>query len=288
MPPATDSSFGPLVSVGGLATLLESDREAPAMLDVRWQLGGPAGRPKYLNGHIPGAVFVDLETELSAPRRRGGTGGRHPLPDADAFTRSMRASGVFVGRGVIAYDAAGGLAAARAWWLLRYFGHAQVAVLDGGFAAWVRAGHPVQRDVPRVDPGDFTARPGGMALIDAEDAAALPRRGGVLLDARASERFSGESEPVDPVAGHIPGALNLPATALLDDSGRFRSPAELRTAFAAAGAGDGVPVGAYCGSGVTAAQEVLALELAGLQAALYAGSWSDWISDPTRPVARGA
>lgn len=287
MPPGTDSSLGPLVSVGELATLLESDRDAPAMLDVRWQLGGPAGRPEYLEGHIPGAVWVDLETDLSATRKRDGSGGRHPLPDPEAFTRSMRAAGVWGGRGAVAYDAGNALSAARAWWLLRYFGHRQVAVLDGGLGAWISAGYPVQTDVPTVKPGTFEARPGGMPLLDAEDVAALAGRG-VLLDARASERFRGDDEPVDPVPGHIPGAVNLPATALLDQSGRFRSPTELRTAFAAAGVSAGVPVGAYCGSGVTAAQEVLALELAGMQAALYAGSWSDWISDPTRPVARGA
>jgi thiosulfate/3-mercaptopyruvate sulfurtransferase len=287
MPPAAVRFWGALVSPAQLAGLLEDERDPPAVLDVRWELGAPPGRPEYLKGHIPGAVFVDLEADLSATQARDGSGGRHPLPKAGAFTRSMRAAGVRAGCGAIAYDAGNALAAARAWWLLRYFGHRQVAVLDGGFAAWTSAGYPVQTEVPVVIPGDFEARPGGMPLIDAGDVAPVAGRG-VLLDARASERFSGESEPVDPVAGHIPGAVNLPATALLDEAGRFLSPAELRTAFAAEGVSAGVPVAAYCGSGVTAAQEVLALELAGVQAALYAGSWSDWISDPTRPVARGA
>jgi thiosulfate/3-mercaptopyruvate sulfurtransferase len=287
MPPAAVRFWGALVSPAQLAGLLEDERDPPAVLDVRWELGAPPGRPEYLKGHIPGAVFVDLEADLSATRARDGSGGRHPLPEAGAFARSMRAAGVRAGCVAVAYDAGNALAAARAWWLLRYFGHHHVAVLDGGFAAWTSAGYPVQTEVPVVIPGDFEARPGGMPLIDAGDTAAVAGRG-VLLDARASERFSGESEPVDPVAGHIPGAVNLPATALLDEAGRFLSPSELRTAFAAEGVSAGVPVAAYCGSGVTAAQEVLALELAGVQAALYSGSWSDWISDPTRPVARGA
>ena len=286
MPPGTASSWRALVSPAELAVLLEDDGNRPAVLDVRWQLGGTPGRPEYLEGHIPGAVFVDLETDLSASPERHGSGARHPLPDAGAFTRSMRAAGVSNGRGVVVYDAASAMSAARAWWLLRYFGHRRVAVLDGGLAAWVGAGCPIEAGESRVQPGDFDAHPGAMALIDANNAAALAVRG-VLLDARASERFRGEHEPVDPVAGHIPGAVNLPATALVDASGKLRARVELRSAFAAAGIGDGVDVGAYCGSGVTAAQEVLALELAGVQAALYAGSWSDWISDPDRPVACG-
>jgi thiosulfate/3-mercaptopyruvate sulfurtransferase len=253
------------------------------VLDVRWSLGGPPGREEYDRGHIPGAVFVDLDRELSAPP---GRGGRHPLPDATSFQAAMRAAGVSCERPVVVYDALGSMAAARAWWLLLYFGHPTVMVLDGGLAAWAAAGRPLDTAPPDPQPGDFTAHPGGMPLLDAAAAAALPERG-VLLDARAPERYRGESEPVDSVAGHIPGARSLPATELVDQDGRFRDTAALRAKFEAAGVRGGLEVGAYCGSGVTAAHEVLALELAGYAAALYAGSWSEWITDPTRPVATG-
>src|SRR6185437_7989035 len=183
------------------------------------------------------------------------------------------------------YDDANGLAAARAWWLLRYFGHAQVALLDGGLAAWLAAGRPLAdgEETPS-EPGDFTARPGAMPVIDAHQAAQLARTG-VLIDARAPERYRGESEPMDPVAGHIPGARNRPMARNLDASGRFRPRAELAAELADLG---GTDVGAYCGSGITAAHTVLALELAGVGgAALYPGSWSEWITDPDRPVATG-
>lgn len=199
----------------------------------------------------------------------------------------MRAAGVGNARPVVVYDARSSMAAARAWWLLRYFGHGKVAVLDGGIAAWTAAGYLLSRARPEVPPGDFVARPGGMPVLHAEDAAALASSRGVLLDARAPERFRGEREPVDPVAGHIPGARNAPATLALCDSGRFRRRAELRAAFERAGVRPNVQVGAYCGSGVTAAHEVLALELAGYGAALYPGSWSEWITDPRRPIACG-
>jgi thiosulfate/3-mercaptopyruvate sulfurtransferase len=284
MPQAAASS--PLISAAELAQLLVGE-DPPTVLDVRWQLGAPPMRPEYLRGHIPGAVFVELESELSSAPARDGSGGRHPLPTADAFARSMRVAGVSNARGVVVYDAASAMAAARAWWLLRYFGHRRVAVLDGGLAAWMQAGCPVEREAPLVQAGDFEARPGGMPLIDADGAAELAARG-VLLDARAAERFRGEREPVDPIAGHIPGAVNLPSDRNVDQSGRFLAPRELVEGFRRAGVGDDVAVGAYCGSGVVAAHEVLALELAGVRAALYGGSWSDWISDSRRPVARSA
>lgn len=274
---------GLLTSASELAELLGSGPRRPAVLDVRWTLGGPPGREDYERGHIPGAVFVDLDTELAAPP---GPRGRHPLPDAGAFTEAMRAAGVSAGRPVVAYDAANSVAAARAWWLLRYFGHSQVTVLDGGLAAWVAAGYPVSTEAPEVELGDFRARPGAMAVLDAEGAAELARHG-LLLDARAPERFRGEQEPVDPVAGHIPGARNLPSAGTVGENGRFLAPAALRAAFERVGAREGVEVGTYCGSGVTAAHEVLALALAGFPAALYPGSWSDWITDPRRPVAKG-
>jgi thiosulfate/3-mercaptopyruvate sulfurtransferase len=256
----------------------------PAVLDIRWALGGPPGREEYERGHIPGAVFIDLDTELAGPP---GARGRHPLPEAVAFEAAMRAAGVGRDGPVVVYDAGNSLAAARGWWLLRYFGHPDAAVLDGGFAGWVGAGYPVSAELPSPEPGDFTARPGAMPVIDAAGARRLAADG-VLLDARAPERFSGEHEPIDPVAGHIPGARNVPAAGNVDGGGRFLDPAALRERFARAGVFEGAEVGAYCGSGVTAAHEVLALELAGVRAALYPGSWSEWITDPSRPVATGA
>jgi thiosulfate/3-mercaptopyruvate sulfurtransferase len=272
-----------LITVEGLAGALAGGAQRPALLDVRWELGGPPGRAQYAEGHIPGAVFVDLEHDLAgAP----GPEGRHPLPSPAAFTAAMRVAGVFIDRPVVVYDAASAIAAARAWWLLRYHGHRHVTVLDGGLAAWVKAGHPVQVPVPVVSPGDFVARPGQMPVLDAAQAAQCAAVG-VLLDARAPERFRGELEPVDAVAGHIPGAVNRPTAANVDGSGRFREPATLRSQFEAIGIRDGVAVGSYCGSGITAAHQVLALELAGYRAALYPGSWSEWITDPHRPVAGG-
>jgi thiosulfate/3-mercaptopyruvate sulfurtransferase len=180
------------------------------------------------------------------------------------------------------------MAAARGWWTLRYFGHPDVRVLDGGYRAWTEAGLPVTTDRPAPAPGDFTAEPGHMPVLDAAGAQATARDG-LLLDARAGERYRGETEPVDPVAGHIPGAVSAPTAGNANPDGTFRDPAELAARFTALGAGTrpAVPVGAYCGSGVTAAHEVLALALAGIPAALYVGSWSDWITDPTRPIATG-
>jgi thiosulfate/3-mercaptopyruvate sulfurtransferase len=271
-----------LISADELAALLGS----VTILDVRWDVTRSADRAGYLEGHIPGAVFVDLDADLAAPP---GPGGRHPLPEAGAFESAMRRLGVCDSRPVVAYDASSGMAAARAWWLLRFFGHQDVRVLDGGLAAWNAAGLSLSVAVPAVAPGDFVARPGGMPLLDAAGARALAESGGVLIDARASERFRGEREPIDPVAGHIPGAVNRPTTLNVDpESGHFLDPAALRDAFEQLGVRPGVAVGAYCGSGVTAAHELLALSVAGFDdAALYAGSWSEWIRDPKRPVQTG-
>jgi thiosulfate/3-mercaptopyruvate sulfurtransferase len=273
-----------LITVDELHDALAGD--PPTLLDVRWELGGPPGRDLYLEGHIPGAVFVDLDTGLAGPP---GAGGRHPLPAADDFAVSMRSAGVSGDRAVVVYDAGNSVAAARAWWLLRYFGHARVLVLDGGLAAWVAAGNPVSSEPVSVSrsPGDFVARAGGMPLLDAEGAASLAGAG-VLLDARAPERFRGEQEPIDPVAGHIRCAVNLPVSELVGADGRFLGSEALRSRFAEVGIGGrGGSVGAYCGSGVAASYEVLALELAGYRGALYVGSWSEWITDPARPVATG-
>jgi thiosulfate/3-mercaptopyruvate sulfurtransferase len=270
-----------LVSPAALADELACG-SVPVLLDVRWRLGGPPGLDSYGEGHLPGAVFVDLDRDLAAPP---GPGGRHPLPDPAAFEKAMRAAGVSQDRPVVVYDDRDATAAARAWWLLRYHGHENVRVLDGGYQAWVAAGLPVSTADPAAEPGDFTARPGHMPVLDATGAASMARTG-LLLDARAGERYRGEHEPVDPVAGHIPGAVSAPTADNVNPDGTFRSSAELAGRFAALGAE--ANVGAYCGSGVTAAHEVLALALAGIPAALYVGSWSNWITDPARPVATGS
>jgi thiosulfate/3-mercaptopyruvate sulfurtransferase len=255
----------------------------PVVLDVRWALGGPSGAGDYRLGHIPGAQFVDLDRELSAPPGPG----RHPLPDAAAFEAAMRIHGVSGARPVVVYDAASGTSAARAWWLLRYFGHPQVALLDGGFAAWIASGLPVARgDEPAPPLGDFTASPGALPLLDADGAAAMATHG-VLVDARAPERYRGEAEPIDPVAGHIPGARNMPAQQTLGGDGRLLEPDALRDRFAAVGVRAGEPVAVYCGSGVVATQEIFAMAVAGIEASLYAGSWSEWITDPRRPIEMG-
>ncbi|MEU6312552.1 sulfurtransferase [Streptomyces sp. NPDC047014] len=255
----------------------------PLLLDVRWQLGGPDQRPAYLAGHLPGAVYVDLDSELAGPP---GAGGRHPLPDPEAFGAAMRRAGVGADGPVVVYDGGQGWAAARAWWLLRWAGHPDVRVLDGGLAAWTAAGGEVTAGQVTPAEGDFKPTPGALGVLDA-DAAALRAREGVLLDARAGERYRGEVEPIDPVGGHIPGALSAPTTENVDADGRFLPAEALRARFGALGASAGAPVGVYCGSGVSGAHEVLALEVAGIGADLYAGSWSHWSSDPSRPVATG-
>lgn len=258
----------------------------PILLDVRWSLTGPPGRGLYDAGHLPGASFVDLDQELSSPHRPGET-GRHPLPSADVFEAAMRRAGVSPGSRVVLYDVGDGFGAARAWWCLKYFGGPDAAILDGGYRAWVEAGLPVEDTTPQPEPGTFTAKPGGMPLLDADGAMELARNG-VLLDARPANRFRGEDETIDPKGGHIPGAVSAPATMSTHPNGRFLPPEQLRERFEALGVDGSRPVGAYCGSGVTAAHEVFALELAGIPAALYVGSWSDWITDPNRPIATGA
>jgi thiosulfate/3-mercaptopyruvate sulfurtransferase len=289
-----------LISVSSLARALRAEPdERPVVLDVRWRLGGPPGIGSYLAGHIPSAVFLDLDRDLCGlPGRRG----RHPLPGAAAFQGVMRRAGVSTGGPVVVYDDADATAAGRAWWTLRYFGHHEVRVLDGGYRAWAAAGEPVERGAGGGTEddseaaghgrrkGDFTAVPGGMPALGAQEAARLARSG-ILLDARVAERYRGEVEPVDPVAGHIPGAVSAPTGANVREDGHFKTAAELGARFAqlgvCAGGSTGAEVGVYCGSGVTAAHEVLALSLIGVPAALYVGSWSEWVADPARPVAVG-
>ena len=301
------------------------------VLDVRWTLAGP-DRDGYVAGHLPGAVFCDLDADLAAAP---GAGGRHPLPEPEQLVRSMARLGVQPGRRVVVYDGGVAAAAARAWWALRWIGHDDVRVLDGGLPAWVTAGGSVETgDVPAQpapapssSAGDATGEAGGgavggMPTVDADEIlAGVVRRAagagaaggsdsaggmggsdggdgsagvesgdeaGVLLDARAPERYRGEVEPIDLVAGHIPGARSLPSTTMLDAEGRYLPALVLRDMFAAAGADGEQPVTAYCGSGITASQLVLAAHEAGIDAALYPGSWSHWITDPSRPVATGA
>jgi len=273
-----------LVGVESLAADLANE-PAPVVLDVRWQLGGPPGIDSYRRGHLPTAVFTDLDRVLAGPP---GPGGRHPLPEVAAFQAAMRAAGVRQDGAVVVYDDGDSTIAARGWWTLRYYGHENVRVLDGGYRAWVSAGLAVTQAEPGPAPGDFTARPGQMPTLDAAGAQATALTGR-LLDARSAERYLGETEPVDPVAGHIPGAISAPTAANLNPDGTFKDAAALAARFAELGvmAPGGGAVGAYCGSGVTAAHEVLALALAGVPAALYVGSWSNWVADPDRPVATG-
>jgi thiosulfate/3-mercaptopyruvate sulfurtransferase len=276
----------PLITAAELAADLASDAP-PLVLDVRWTLGATDPRGDHEAGHIPGSRFVDLATELAGSGPEDA--GRHPLPDADAFAATATGWGLGPGTAVVAYDDSGGLAAARLWWLLRWIGHDAVRVLDGGLAAWRAAGGAVETgpDEPAVAASSaLVARPGSLRTVTADDITA--GRAGLLVDARAAERYRGEVEPVDPVAGHIPGAISLPTTENLAADGTFLDAATLRARFEAAGVVAGRPVVAYCGSGVTAAHELLALELAGLgaDAALYPPSWSGWVADRRRPVAR--
>jgi thiosulfate/3-mercaptopyruvate sulfurtransferase len=275
----TAGSGDMLISASDLSRVLER----VTVLDIRWDLATGPDREAYEAGHIPAAAFVDLDAALAG---RPGDSGRHPLPTAEAFQEGMRGAGVSRGKPVVVYDARTSASAARAWWLLAYFGHPDVTVLDGGLAAWSECGLELEQGTATPSAGDFTAREGALPILDAAGAAELARTG-VLIDARAPQRFRGEREPVDPVAGHIPGAVNRPAPDNLDERGRFQPPAALRQGFRELGVRDGVGVGAYCGSGVTAAHEVLALRLAGFPAALYAGSWSEWITDPSRPISTG-
>jgi thiosulfate/3-mercaptopyruvate sulfurtransferase len=257
----------------------------PVLLDVRWALGDDRGREHYRAGHLPGAVYADLDTELADPP--SAAAGRHPLPSVLRLQSAARRWGIRTGDPVVAYDDAGGTVAARAWWLLRWAGLADVRLLDGGLAAWRRAGGALEPGEVVPEPGDVVLTGGHLPVLTLEEAAALPAAGGLLLDARAAERYRGEQEPVDPRPGHVPGAVSSPTSALLGPDGTFLPAAVLRERFAALGADGGRAVGVYCGSGVTAAHEVAALAQIGVRAALWPGSWSQWSADPDRPAVTG-
>jgi thiosulfate/3-mercaptopyruvate sulfurtransferase len=276
-----------LIEAEALEPLLGSRRLR--LFDCRFDLARPeSGRQRYLDEHLPGAVYADLNRDLSRPATP--TSGRHPLPAPDVFAALLREWGVNDDSLVVAYDDGNGMYAARLWWMLRWLGHDDAAVLDGGMRRWIQLGLPTSDEVPAPLRGDFVARPrpwlavsAGEVLVAASDPAAR------VLDARAPERYRGEVEPIDRVAGHVPGARNHPFTLSLDDQGRFLPPGRLRTALAACldGVGPERTI-AYCGSGVTACHLLLAMEHAGLAGArLYPGSWSEWSSDPARPVSTG-
>lgn len=286
-PPAGAS---PLVSVADLRHVLGGpERDRPVLVDVRWVLGGgaEANRAAYLEGHLPGAAFLDLESVLSDPVQESGTGGRHPMPSPGRVRDGLRAAGVRSGVPVVFYDARTSIGAARAWWVATYYG-VPARVLDGGLAAWEAAGLPLETGEAAPAPGDVDVHPGGRTLLDADGVQDWVRTGGQLLDARPADRFRGENEVLDPVPGHIPGARSLPALSLLDEDGRFLPADAVDALLGQAGAEPGRPSALYCGSGVQAAHSALALEAAGLPApAVYVGSWSDWVSDRSRPVATG-
>ncbi|WP_098009567.1 sulfurtransferase [Streptomyces sp. sk226] len=270
----------PIITASACASESAGPRP-PVLLDVRWRLGGPHGRADYEAGHLPGAVFVDLDQDLASP---AGDGGRHPLPDPEVFGAAMRRAGVGQDTPVVVYDGGQGWAAARAWWLLRWAGHRDVRVLDGGLAAWTG---DLSTEVPHPAEGDFRPKPGALPTLDADSAAAFARSG-LLLDARAAERYRGDVEPIDRVGGHIPGAVSAPTDENTGADGRYLPAEQLAARFAELGAEAGAEgVGVYCGSGVSGAHQVLALEIVGLTGILYPGSWSEWSADPSRPVATG-
>jgi thiosulfate/3-mercaptopyruvate sulfurtransferase len=280
-------NFTTLISVADLFGHLDDPNWV--ICDCRHDLADTAaGRRAYGVSHVPGARFVHLDADLSAPMT--GRNGRHPLPDPERFARRAGELGISNSSQVVAYDATGGYYAARMWWMLRWLGHEAVAVLDGGWNAWLNAPHSITNQLPKIEAARFTARARTDLARDANTiAASLGKRGPLLLDARSPDRYRGENETLDPVAGHIPGAVNRFFKLNLDAAGGFKPPAALRQDFEAIlGAVPPSEVVHYCGSGVTACHNLLAMEIAGLTGSrLYPGSWSEWVADPARPVATG-
>ena len=278
--------IGPLIDAAGLARLLPGAR-APVIMDCRYTLGAPeAGRQAYAAGHIPGARYADLERLLSS--RPGPASGRHPLPDPARLATELGALGIGEDSDVVVYDEGPGAMAARLWWLLRWLGHARVRLLDGGLAAWRRRGGALEQGEPVPVPARLPASAGAMPVVTTDELVAGRGRY-LVLDARAAARFRGEVEPIDPVAGHIPDAVNLPFSNNLRPDGSFLPREELAKRYRSVlGTRQPEEVVCMCGSGVTACHTLLAMEHAGLPGArLYAGSWSEWIRSPLRPVARG-
>ncbi|HEY8654684.1 MAG TPA: sulfurtransferase [Dermatophilaceae bacterium] len=285
----------PLIQVDELQRLLAGPvTERPVVLDVRFRLGESSGRQEFEGAHIPSASYVDMDTQL-ATIRLDGVGGRHPMPTVETFTAAMRSAGVTMSRPVVAYDDWLSLPASRVWWMLRHLGFLDVRVLDGGIAAWTAAGQPTESGPCTPGVGDFSpSSPGLGRLLDATAAATYAARH-VLLDARTADRFRGENETIDAVAGHIPGAVSAPALDNVDQFGRFLPAGQLAGRLqelatgGVTGTAESRTVGTYCGSGVQATHLALALSVAGIteDADVYIGSWSDWITDPDRPLAVG-
>lgn len=279
-----------LIEADELAAQLEGENP-PVVADVRWTLGGAARHPDFRAGHIPGAQFVDLESDLSGTPATSGqrSGGRHPLPDSQEFQQAMRRIGVCNERPVVIYDDATALSVARLWWMLVDAGKQDVAVLNGGYHAWVHGGHPVETQEMSPEAGDFVAAPGQLPAVDGDQLATMitKNHAPTIIDVRAPERYSGSTEPMDPTSGHIPGAINVPSMANVDQDGRFKQASAIAARYSDTATDDQQPV-VYCGSGITAAHTALSRAVAGLPLpTLYPGSWSDWSSDPQRPVRTG-
>ncbi len=277
--------MAPLIAVDQLAADLTSGAAGGRvrLLDVRWRLNQPEGRPEYLAGHLPGAVYVDLERELSRAGRPEE--GRHPLPELADLQAAVQRWGLNRGDRVVVYDDNEGVAAARAWWLLHRHG-LDVRVLDGGFRAWLAAGYRLERSDRGVRSGDAVLSPATAGAATIDEAARAPRDG-VLVDVRAPQHYRGHVTGVDPVAGHIPGAVNIPTVSHIADDGRLRAPAEIRDTLAVHGVAADADIVLYCSSGIPSAHSALALAVAGVPSRVFPGSWSQWSRSPGRPVAVG-
>ncbi len=278
----------PLVSTEWLAARLNDP--GIRIADVRWYLLKPdQGREEYQQGHIPGAIYFHIDHDLAMPSYQGP--GRHPLPTAEKFAEVASRAGIGRDTHVVAYDSTGGSVAARLWWLLRYFGHENVSLVDGGITQWIAEGRPLQKEIPGFPRANFTAKPHRDWVVDQAAVNVLRNSPGtLLLDARIAERYEGKTEPIDARPGHIPGAKHAPMAGNLraPDDPRFLNPAQLRARFDQLGANQAEKIIAYCGSGVNACQNIFALDLAGYKnVLLYEGSWSDWSRNPKLPAAVG-